>query len=170
MIEREETATLLLRQRLRLIAYYKLVTGESDASEEVFREVCARAGERGEGFDSETHLLNWARMAGRNLGLEKARRQRGGAVGFSLLCLEQLEGQWMAGSDITSAEGLEALSRCLSEQESGVCELLRMHFFEEIEPEEIARRKNLSIWEVRERLVRAQTEVLSCVHRRLSNA
>jgi DNA-directed RNA polymerase specialized sigma24 family protein len=170
MIAREETATLLLCQRLRLVAYFVLVTGDAACAQEVFLEVCRLAADRLEGFDSEKHLFNWARMAGRNLGIEKVRVLRGEYAGVSPQCLAQLEEQWMEGDDVTSAEGLEALSRCLAEQPADAAEFLRMHFFEELSEGEIARRKKLSIREVRERLVMAQREVLGCVHRRLANA
>ena len=170
MIEREETATLLLCQRLRLVAYYALVTGDSASGLEVFREVCRLAGDRSEGFDSELHLFNWARMAGRNLGIEKVRALHGEYAGISPECLSLLEGEWMEGDDVTSAEGLEALSRCLAEQPAGDAEFLRMYFFEELSEHEIARRKQLSVQEVRNRLVLVQREVLGCVRRRLANA
>jgi DNA-directed RNA polymerase specialized sigma24 family protein len=45
-----------------------------------------------------------------------------------------------------------------------------MYFFEELSEHEIARRKQLSVQEVRSRLVLVQREVLGCVRRRLANA
>jgi DNA-directed RNA polymerase specialized sigma24 family protein len=170
MIVQEDAATVLMAGRLRLIAYYRLVTREMAWSEELFREVCSMARQRTEGFDSAEHLLKWARLAGRNLGVEMVRQRRGEYVGLAPEVLARVEVEWLDCPDATTAEGLEALSRCMADESEEMREILKWYFLEGTPLREVGERFGVEPAALELLLAQVQLRLLACVRSRLADA
>ena len=134
MLPREEINSTLLLARLRLLAYLRVITGSGPLSEELFHAVCGDAFQKTGGFDSPEHLLNWARLAALNRGMEAVRQRDGSYRGLSLEALSALGSEWMESASWTGAEGLEALTRCHGALAPGHRDALRRLYGEQAQP------------------------------------
>ena len=62
----EDITATLLTERLPLTAFFASVTRDFHLAEDVFQEVCVKAVARAESFETTAHLMNWARLTGKN--------------------------------------------------------------------------------------------------------
>lgn len=128
MLTPESIAAILLAERLPLTAFIASVTRDFHLAEDVFQEVSVKAVGRAGEFESETHLINWARLAGRNRALDITRARDGRYVGLSEDVLGLLADEWPRPS-MSDAQG-RALDTCLEQVTSNNRELLRLRYFE----------------------------------------
>src|SRR4030095_16510185 len=78
-VERESLIREFQRDRLRLIAYIRALTGDADLTEDIFQEVSVVVLQKAEEFAAGRDLQAWCRGIARNVVLrerEKSRRPR----------------------------------------------------------------------------------------------
>ena len=66
----EDITATLLAERMPLTAFFASVTRDFHLAEDLFQEVCVKAVARADSFKTTAHLMNWARLAGKNRAID----------------------------------------------------------------------------------------------------
>ncbi|MBB5031603.1 RNA polymerase sigma factor [Prosthecobacter vanneervenii] len=160
------TATLLAG-RMPLTAFFASVTRDFHLAEDIFQEVCVKAIGRGESFESAAHLMNWARLAGKNRAIDILRTREGRCVGLSDEMLALLAEEW---PDTAQADAMRlALDVCLTRITPNNRELLRLRYFEQRPCAEVAAMMGRKIETVYQALARLHKALGDCIRGRLQS-
>lgn len=165
MLPGEDIAAILLGERLALTAYIASVTRDFHLAEDIFQEVCVKAVARGGEFESAHHVMNWARMAGRNRAIDVLRAREGRYEGLSEEMLAALAADWPAREHAEAAQ--QALAHCLEEITPNNRELLRLRYFERRSGAEVAAAMSRKLETIYQALARIHRSLGDCVRRRL---
>lgn len=161
----ENVAAILLAERLPLTAFLASVTRDFHLAEDVFQEVCVKAVARAAEFESPAHVLNWARLAGKNRAIDILRARDGKYVGLSEEMLAMLAEEW---PDTARAEALQdALSHCVERLTPQNRELLRLRYFERRACDEVAGIMGRKLESIYQALARLHKCLGDCVRARL---
>lgn len=165
MLRAEDIPAILLPERLSLVAYLSSVTRDFHLAEDVFQEVCVKAVARAGEFESAAHLIQWARLTGKNRAIDILRTRDGRMECLSddLLCT--LATEWP--SHASSGPLLDALSHCLDQVTPYNRELLRMRYFERRSSSEVAMALGRKIETVYQALARLHKALGDCVRARV---
>jgi RNA polymerase sigma-70 factor (ECF subfamily) len=167
MLSREDTTAILLGERLPLTAFIASVTRNYHLAEDVFQDVCVKAIGREEPFESVQHLLNWARLAGRNRAIDQLRVRDGKYEGLSQELLESLSAVWPESQSGHIRERQLALEHCLGAITSNNRELLRLRYYEGRSGIEVAQTLNRKLETVYQALARIHKTLAQCIQQRL---
>lgn len=165
MFTPENVAAALLADRLPLTAYIASVTRDFHLAEDIFQEVCAKAVGRAAQFETCAHVVNWARVAGRNRAIDTLRSRDGNYVGLSEELLDRLSQEWPGRGETEMVH--EALAHCLDQITPRNRELLRLRYFEgrrSADVAEIMGRKPETVYQA---LTRIHHALAACVRARL---
>ena len=168
MLLPESIAATLLAQRMPLTAFFASVLRDFHLAEDVFQEICVKAVGRAEPFESAAHLMNWARLSGKNRAIDILRTRNGRYVGLSDQMLSLLADEWPEKSSTDSME--EALGRCIEGVTANNRELLRLRYFERRNCAEVATIMGRKIETVYQALARLHKTLGECVRARLGTA
>jgi RNA polymerase sigma-70 factor (ECF subfamily) len=158
---------VLLSDRLPLTAFLATVTRNYHLAEDVFQDVCVKAiGHNGQ-FESATHLLQWARMAGRNRAIDLFRVRDGKYEGLSEELLESLSAVWPNRQVGVGLERKVALEQCLESLTPNNRELLRLRYFQGLSGIEVAQTLGRKLETVYQALARIHKLLSECVQRKL---
>lgn len=165
MLPGDHIAAILLSERLALTAFVASVTRDFHLAEDIFQEVCVKAIGHTTGFESTSHLINWARLTGRNRAIDILRARDGRYDNLSDELLQTLASEW---PDHTAADATHsALSRCLEELTPNNRELLRLRYFERRSGAEVAAHLGRKLESVYQALARIHKALGDCVRRRV---
>jgi len=70
----QEIVKTLLQHRPKLIGYAITILRNAADADDVFQDVCLRAMDADQPFQSDTHLVHWAMRVARNLAIDQLRR------------------------------------------------------------------------------------------------
>src|SRR6186713_1412371 len=126
MLPPDQITATLLRERLALTAYVSTVTRDFHLAEDIFQEVCVKAVGKGGDFETQQHLINWARVAGRHRAIDVLRTRDGKVVGLSEEMLAALEPVWPQGEAAQGSAALEALRKCMDRLTPNNQEIVRL--------------------------------------------
>jgi RNA polymerase sigma-70 factor (ECF subfamily) len=165
MLRAEDIPAILLPERLSLVAFLSSVTRDFHLAEDVFQEVCVKAVARAGEFESAAHLIQWARLTGKNRAIDILRTREGRMECLSddLLCT--LATEWP--SHASSGPLMDALSHCLDQVTPYNRELLRMRYFERRSSSEVAMALGRKIETVYQALARLHKTLGDCVRARV---
>lgn len=165
MLAPEAIAATLLAERMPLTAFIASVTRDFHLAEDVFQEVCVKAIAHSAEFHSAAHLVNWARLAGKNRAIDVLRARDGRYIGLSDEMLAMLGQEW---PDISRAEAQQkALDHCLDRVTPKNRELLRLRYFERRACAEVAATMGRKIETIYQALARLHKTLGDCVRARL---
>lgn len=162
----EEITAALLPQRRSLVAYYAVVTRDFHLAEDVFQEVCIKAVGCTDNFETSKHVVNWARIAGRNRAIDKLRSRGEKYVGLSESMLDSLAAEWPETN--TSDNVYKALSKCIKKTTPYNQELLRLRYFEKLPGARVAEFLGRKLETVYQALARIHKALGTCVKNELS--
>ena len=165
MLPPESIAAILLAERLPLTAFFASVTRDFHLAEDVFQEVCAKAVARADTFETPTHLMNWARHAGKNRAIDILRARDGRYIGLSDEMLAQLAQDWPNQSKADAMQ--EALGHCITQITPNNRELLRLRYFEQRNCSDVAAIMGRKIETVYQALARLHKTLGDCIRTRL---
>ena len=94
MLAPDQIAAVLFAQRLPLTAFVAAITRDFHLAEDIFQDVCVKAVSRDGEFDSPEHVVNWARVAGRNRAIDIVRARDGRYTGLTVELLDTLAMEW----------------------------------------------------------------------------
>jgi RNA polymerase sigma-70 factor (ECF subfamily) len=168
MLTPEATTATLLAGRMPLTAFFASVTRDYHLAEDVFQEICVKAVARAETFESAAHLMNWARLTGKNRAIDILRAREGRYIGLSEEMLALLAEEW---PDTAHAEAMrQALDECLAQSTPNNRELLRLRYFEHRPCAEVAAIMGRKIETVYQALARLHKALGDCIRGRLQAA
>ena len=168
MLTHEQLTSILLKNQLALTASVACVTRSYHLAEDVYQEVCLGAIRRQEGFESDEHLLRWARLTGRHRAIDVLRARDGRYEGLSDDVLDRLA----AAVDRKAGEMSpmqEALRHCMTLLTPNHRELLRLKYFEGRTSSVIASILNRKVTTVYQAITRIHRSLGQCVEQQLSN-
>lgn len=165
MLAAENIAATLLAERLPLTAFIAGVTRDFHLAEDVFQEVCVKAVARAAEFETTGHVLNWARLAGRNRAIDVLRARDGKYVGLSDEMLALLAEEWPGKSSADAQQ--QALDHCIERVTPNNRELLRLRYFERRACDEVAAMMGRKIETIYQALARLHKTLGDCVRARL---
>jgi RNA polymerase sigma-70 factor (ECF subfamily) len=167
MLAPETIAATLLEERLPLTAFFASVTRDYHLAEDVFQEVCVKAVAKADTFEEVSHLVNWARLKGKNRAIDILRARDGRYVGISDEILALLAAEW---PDHAKAEAMQdALRQCITEVTPNNRELLRLRYFERRNCSDVAVIMGRKIETVYQALARLHKTLGECIRLRLEN-
>lgn len=159
MLAPDQIAAVLFAQRLPLTAFVAAITRDFHLAEDIFQEVCVKAVSRDGEFDSPEHVVNWARVAGRNRAIDIVRARDGRYTGLTVELLDTLAMEWPRPSALERLQ--HALDDCLERLTANNRELLRLRYFE--------RRSCADVAALMQRKVESVYQALSRVHKALGD-
>lgn len=169
MLSRENVTAVLLRERLALVAFLASVTRNFHLAEDVFQDVCVKAIGDESGFESTAHLMNWARLTGRNRAIDLLRVRDGKLESLSEEILSSLASVWPeAGSEIWRNKQV-ALERCLDRLTPNNRQIVRLRYFEGRTGSDVAAVLGRKLETVYQALARIHKSLAECMQTQLLN-
>jgi RNA polymerase sigma-70 factor (ECF subfamily) len=165
MLSSESATANLLAARMPLTAFFASITRDFHLAEDVFQEVCVKAVARADTFETPAHLMNWARLTGKNRAIDILRARYGRYVGLSDEMLAMLADEWPEQSRTDTM--LEALSQCITQITPNNRELLRLRYFESRNCTNVAAIMGRKIETVYQALARLHKALGDCIRARL---
>lgn len=163
MLSREDITAHLLRERLALIAFLASVTRDFHLAEDVFQDVCVKAIGHEPGFESVGHLVNWARLTGRNRAIDLLRVRDGKYEGLSEELLDSLAAAWPDEAVEVQRRKQAALERCLERLTPNNREIVRLRYFEGRSGGDVAALVGRKLQTVYQALARIHKMLAECV-------
>lgn len=114
-VDAQTVVRVLMRHRVRLLAFVGAIVGDRHLAEDIVQEVGARAIERAHTIHDETHLARWLRSSARLVAVEQLRARRRQPLVFDDAVLDAIEARLDRLGDALPADMGEALDRCLDE-------------------------------------------------------
>lgn len=166
-IDQEQLVVLLLRERIKLLAYIRALVRDEHLAEDVFQESSALAIRKREEIHDAAYCLGWLRRTARNVAL-KALRQRRQCMFLDEATLQHLEEHW-AEQDLTPTSDLmDALRACLREMSPYARHLIRLRYAEGISGMKLAEAVGRKLNAVYVALTRIHRSLADCIRRRLA--
>jgi RNA polymerase sigma-70 factor, ECF subfamily len=151
---------LLLRERVKILAYIRSIVRDNHLAEDVFQEIAVLAVRKCAEIRDGCHFLAWMRLTARHRALKAARREHRYLLMDERL-LEHLDDQW-AEHDITSSSDLvEALRHCVERLSPHARNQITLRYVDGISGPRLA--------EVVDRKLNAVYVALSRIHRSLGD-
>jgi RNA polymerase sigma-70 factor (ECF subfamily) len=158
---------LLLRERVKLLAYIRAIVRDDHLAEDVFQDVAVLAVRKRDEIRDGRHFLAWMRLTSRHRAL-KVLRQRRRQLLLDEGLLDRLDEQW-AEHDLASADDLEeALRRCLDRLSPYARNLVRLRYAEGVSGVQLAEVVDRSLNAVYVALTRIHRSLGECIKRRLA--
>ncbi len=167
MLHAEDIAAILLAERMPLTAFIASVTRDFHLAEDVFQEVCVKAVGRAAEFETAAHVMNWARLAGKNRAIDILRARDGRYVGLSDEMLAALAAEWPEQSQADDMQ--EALGHCIEQITPNNRELLRLRYFERRNCTDVAAIMGRKIETVYQALARLHKTLGDCMRLQIQN-
>jgi RNA polymerase sigma-70 factor (ECF subfamily) len=167
MLILENIAAVLLAERLPLTAFFASITRDFHLAEDVFQEVCVKALGRAGEFDTAAHVMNWARLVGKNRAVDILRARDGRYVGLSGEMLDVLAAEWPEHHQLDDMQ--EALGHCLEQITPNNREILRLRYFERRNCADVAAIMGRKIETVYQALARLHKKLGDCMRLQLQN-
>ncbi len=168
MLKSESIASFLLNQRLALTAYLATVTRNHHLAEDVFQDICVKAISHQQGFESHAHLLNWARLTGRNRAIDLLRTRDGKYEGLGSEVLDALSEVWPEQHSGHVNEQQEHLKACLQTLTSNNQEILRLRYLEGRSGADVAGILGRKLESVYQALARIHKSLRQCVRQKMA--
>lgn len=163
MLSPKDITACLLRERLSLVAFLTSVTRNFHLAEDVFQDVCVKAIGHESGFETVGHLVNWARLTGRNRAIDLLRARDGKYEGLSEELLDSLATVWPDEALETQRQKQAALERCMERLTRNNREIIRLRYFEGRSSGDIARLLGRKLETVYQSLARIHKALAECV-------
>jgi RNA polymerase sigma-70 factor (ECF subfamily) len=151
---------LLLRERVKLLAYIRAIVRDNHLAEDVFQEVAVLAVRKRDEIRDRRHFLGWMRVAARHRALKLVRRQNQYLFMDEEL-LEHLDEQWAEHDPSSDSDLVEALRHCVERLSPHSRQLVKLRYADGI--------SGLRLAEVVDRNLNAVYVALSRIHRSLAD-
>ena len=165
MLAPDQITATLFAERLPLTAFIASITRDFHLAEDIFQEVCVKAVSRGDQFDSPEHVVNWARVTGKNRAIDVLRARDGGYVGLGDEVLATLTDEWPRQARDERPQ--EALLHCLERLTANNRDLLRLRYFERRSCPDVAALMGRKLETIYQALARVHKSLGDCMRARL---
>jgi RNA polymerase sigma-70 factor (ECF subfamily) len=158
---------LLLRERVKLLAYIRAIVRDDDLAEDVFQEVALLALHKREEIGDVQHFLGWMRLTSRHRALKSLRRRRHHLLLDEAL-LDRLEEHWAEYDAPAGTDLVDALRHCLERLSPKARDLVRLRYGEGVSGRMLAEAVGQSLNTVYVALSRIHRSLGECIRRRLT--
>jgi RNA polymerase sigma-70 factor (ECF subfamily) len=166
-IDQESLVSLLLRERVKLLAYIRAIVRDEHVAEDVLQEVAMLALRKRDEVRDGRHFLAWMRLAARHRAL-KALRQRERPLLLDEALLDRLDEHWAEHDPSPGADLLEALRQCLERLSPHARDLVELRYAEGFSGLRLAEVVNRSLNTVYVSLSRIHRSLGDCIRQRLA--
>lgn len=163
----ETILKLMLRERIRLVAYLTTIVSDRHHAEDLFQDLSVEALKKAETINDEQHLLAWLRTGARFRAIDHIRRQAARPLSFSPELTEKLDAAWEAVPRDDANEQIEALRDCLNELSPRARKMVELRYQEGLAGTELAVRVKRTPNAVYVALSRIHKALGDCVKTRL---
>ncbi len=167
MLNTENVTRCLLKNQLPLTAFICTLTHSYHLAEDVFQDVCMKALHAEMQFESEEHLVNWARVTARNRAIDSMRALHGKFECLSDTTLERIA-SIIHGSYSSQNQKQDALMECLKTLTASSREILRLRYFEGMSSSMVAKTINRKVTTVYQSITRIHHALSSCIEKRIA--
>jgi RNA polymerase sigma-70 factor (ECF subfamily) len=168
MLSQEETTAILLEERLSLTAFLVTITRSYHLAEDVFQDLCVKCIVREEPFETREHLLNWARLVGKNRSIDLLRSRDGKYLGLQPEVLEALAAAWPDQQHGSGKPRVQALQECLERLTSNNRQILRLRYFEGRSGADVAACLGRKVESVYQALARIHKTLGECIQSKIA--
>jgi RNA polymerase sigma-70 factor (ECF subfamily) len=151
---------LLLRERVKLLAYIRAIVRDAHLAEDIFQDVAVLAVRKRDEIRDGRHFLAWMRLTARHLALKVMRRNHHYVLVNETL-LDQMEEIWADHDASPDTDLVEALRKCLERLSPHARELVKLRYQDGISGPRLA--------EVVDRQLNTVYVALSRIHRSLGH-
>jgi RNA polymerase sigma-70 factor (ECF subfamily) len=158
---------LLLRERVKLLAYIRSIVRDDHLAEDVFQDVAVLAVRKCDEIRDGGHFLAWMRLTSRHRAL-KTLRQRQHQRLLDEALLDRLDEQWAEYDRASSADLVEALRVCLERLSPYARNLIELRYAEGLSGQRLAEVVDRSLNTVYVTLSRIHRSLGECIRQRLA--
>lgn len=166
----ETILKLMLRERIRLVAYITTIVGDRHHAEDLFQDLSVEALKKAETINDEDHLLGWLRTGARFRAIDHLRRQAARPLSFSPELAEKLDAAWEAAPHDDATDQIDALRDCLGELSPRARKMVELRYQDGLAGTELAERVKRTPNAVYIALSRIHKALGECVKNRLGRA
>lgn len=152
----------LLAEQVKITAYAKSVVGDWQSAEDIFQEVCVRALEASDSFESQDHALRWSMRVAKNAALDRLRRRKVRGQSISPEVLETIAEEWEVDLEHEQLQ-TEKLILCMEQLTPRVRAVLRLRYEEGEKSGAIAEAMNQKIETIYKTITRAHAKLRQCM-------
>ena len=132
-LTQQEVLRILMKARDRIAAAAWVVVHDAQLAEDIFQNVVIKTMTKEVEFDVDGAVLSWAFVTARREGIDWLRRQKKEVVILDVEIMELFEREWLTESQREDSRS-EALRACLRQLPRKSAELLRLRYFEGLQP------------------------------------
>jgi RNA polymerase sigma-70 factor (ECF subfamily) len=166
-MDEESLMILLLRERVKLLAYIRAIVRDEHLAEDVYQDVAVLALRKREEIKDQRHFLAWMRITSRHRAFKVVEKRRHQVLLDESL-LDRLDEQWSERDASSSADLTEALRQCLERLTPRARNLVQLRYAEGISGERLAAGVDRSLNAVYVSLSRIHRSLGDCIRRRLA--
>jgi RNA polymerase sigma-70 factor, ECF subfamily len=167
MIDQESLMILLLRERVKLLAYIRAIVRDEHLAEDVYQDVAVLALRKCDEIRDQNHFLAWMRLTSRHRAL-KVLQGRRHQVLLDESLLDCLDEQWVERDPESTTDMTDALRQCLERLSPRARDLVRLRYSEGISGARLAAGVDRSLNTVYVSLSRIHRSLGDCIRRRLA--
>jgi RNA polymerase sigma-70 factor (ECF subfamily) len=166
-IDQESLVILLLRERVKLLAYIRAIVRDSHLAEDVFQEVAVLAVRKRDEIRDRRHFLAWMRLAARHRALKLVRRQHQ-YLFLDEELLEHMDEQWAEQDRSSDSDLVEALRHCVEQLTPHARHLVKLRYGDGISGMRLAEVVDRNLNTVYVALSRIHRSLGDCIRQRLA--
>lgn len=112
-ISHDQIVRITIRERVRLLAFIKLLVQDAHAAEDVLQDISALAIVKSAEIEGEQHLLLWLRQAARYKAMNLRSKRGRAPLLFDDKVLDLIESDWSEQDAESSSDAMRALEQCM---------------------------------------------------------
>lgn len=166
-LEPNQIMRLMLRQRVRWVAYLATIVHDRHFAEDLFQDLIMQAMEKADTIQDEDHLRGWLLTAARYLAFNHIRKQNARPVCFSSEVLDRLDQFWDGPTgDDDSSDMVESLQECLKVLSPNAREMVEMRYRNGLNGKQIAKTMERKPSAIYTAMSRIHTALARCIKER----
>jgi RNA polymerase sigma-70 factor (ECF subfamily) len=158
---------LLLRERVKLLAYIRAIVRDDHLAEDVLQEVALLALRKRDEIRDGRHFLAWMRLTSRHRALKSLRRRHHQLLVDEAL-LDRLDEHWAEHDQAPGTDLVEALRYCLERLSPYARNLVKLRYAEGVSGRRLAEVVGRSLNTVYVALSRIHRSLGDCIRQRLA--
>lgn len=164
-MDQRRIVRVLLENRGRLTGYAVAILRSPSDTDDVFQDVCLRAMESPDTFESDQHLVHWAMTVTRNLAIDALRKSERANRQLDAAVLDTFEQQFgdIAGGGSVDTEIDEALEHCIGKLTDDQRDLLDLKYRSALSTGDVAKRTDRSRDAIYKAMARIHTALFKCI-------
>ncbi|MBX2852272.1 MAG: sigma-70 family RNA polymerase sigma factor [Phycisphaeraceae bacterium] len=165
-ISHGQIVRVLMRERVRLLAFIQVLVFDSHTAEDVLQDISALAITKSHEINSEQHLLLWLRQSARYKAMNLRSKHQPHL--FDSRVLDLIESDWSMHENAGSSEIMQALEKCLGGLSPYARSVIDSRYRDGQTGENLAQAVGRKIGSVYVQLSRIHRNLADCVRTRLA--